>query len=421
MWLIPKSQFYPFVQASECLITELELDSNTLALTAEFWLTSSGTPTLRAASWSGWKSRPWSQRLYGPETLRLSDGSDGMALWIASLRASRASRTPWPAAEKAPTTAAGYGPPSQTAFAWFDRGSSSWKTSPGCDLLGEWTPYSQTWPRSGTALNGTAYERQTWEPVTSVSEFSSWPTARSSDGAKGGPNQAGSSGDLMLPSATAQWMAPMVPNGGRAVSAEVVASKGKTDSGKKTVGLESQVRHVLATPDCNTSSYSNGKMGPNIREQAANWPTPDTRDMNGTPRKDSNLAEGGRHGVSLHHAIGAWPTPASRDEKGENSLAHMLRTDGRIHHIDQLPNFVMYHSLHQDQTMNDGQQSSSSTHTSPRRLNPAFASWLMGWPWWWPNPGRISFAQSEMVSYRSRLHSQLSCLLGEQESHREAA
>lgn len=39
------------------------------------------------------------------------------------------------------------------------------------------------------------------------------------------------------------WMTPMVPNGGRRVSAEVVASKGATEDGKKTVGLESQSAH----------------------------------------------------------------------------------------------------------------------------------------------------------------------------------
>jgi hypothetical protein len=32
-----------------------------------------------------------------------------------------------------------------------------------------------------------------------------WPTARATDGTKGGPNQAGSSGDLMLPSAVQAW------------------------------------------------------------------------------------------------------------------------------------------------------------------------------------------------------------------------
>lgn len=43
------------------------------------------------------------------------------------------------------------------------------------------------------------------EPLTSAPESSYWPTARGSDGSKGGPNQRGSAGDLMLPSAAVQW------------------------------------------------------------------------------------------------------------------------------------------------------------------------------------------------------------------------
>ena len=41
-----------------------------------------------------------------------------------------------------------------------------------------------------------------------VAQAQAWPTPRGSDGTKGGPNQAGSKGDLMLPSAAAQWPTP---------------------------------------------------------------------------------------------------------------------------------------------------------------------------------------------------------------------
>ncbi len=263
MWLIPQS--LASALASECSMKGYVPDSGISADKAAFWAMSSGTPTLRQSSWQGWKARRWSRHLFGPATFRTCDGSNLLAGWTSSARASRASRTAWPEVAKESMTTAGYGLQSQSAFAWFDRDSFSWKTSPDFDLLGEWLPYSQTWPRSGSVLNGTASERQTWGPLT-----------------KG--NECSSSG----------LMTPPLPNGGRCVSAEVVASKGQTEKGKRTVGLESQVRHAWATPDCNTSTRSNGLMGPNIREQAS-----------------------------------AWPTPASRDQKGENSMAHMLRTDGR--------------------------------------------------------------------------------------------
>jgi hypothetical protein len=63
-------------------------------------------------------------------------------------------------------------------------------------------------------------------------------------------NRSDSPGAAIRPTlalAAAQWSTPNVPNGGRSVSAEVVASRGKTENGKRQVGLESEVRH-WATP-----------------------------------------------------------------------------------------------------------------------------------------------------------------------------
>jgi len=253
VWLIPQS--LASALASECSMKGYVPDSGISADKAAFWAMSSGTPTLRQSSWQGWKARRWSRHLFGPATFRTCDGSSLLAGWTSSARASRASRTAWPEVAKESMTTAGYGLQSQSAFAWFDRDSFSWKTSPDFDLLGEWLPYSQTWPRSGSVSNGTASERQTWAPPIKGRECSSsgWQTPATPKG--GGKVRGGERGnELLLPGQAEKW----------------------------------------ATPDCNTSTRSNGLMGPNIREQAS-----------------------------------AWPTPASRDQKGENSMAHMLRTDGR--------------------------------------------------------------------------------------------
>jgi hypothetical protein len=75
--------------------------------------------------------------------------------------------------------------------------------------------------------------------------------------------------------------------------------------------------------------------------------------------------------------------------------------------MDQLPNFIA-HSDSSPQRLIDspnGRTSSSDSHTLPRRLNPAFVSWLMGLPWWWTNPAPLSFAHSAMQSYLCRLRS----------------
>lgn len=56
-------------------------------------------------------------------------------------------------------------------------------------------------------------ERELWElemseRLTDETDGGAWPTCRASDGEHGGPNQRGSKGDLMLPSATVQWSTP---------------------------------------------------------------------------------------------------------------------------------------------------------------------------------------------------------------------
>jgi hypothetical protein len=174
------------------------------------------------------------------------------------------------------------------------------------------------------------------------------------------------------------WLTPNTPNGGRSVPPEIVSSKGMTESGKRTVGLESQSRH---------------------------WPTPVSNDDNKTPEAHmamkARMKGGARKSItSLQVLAQQWPTPATRDVKGSNSAEFVA-------HCPFSPRAPK---------ITDGQESSSNSPTSPRRLNPAFAGWLMGCPWWWTNPGLTSSAQSEMASYRYRLRQHLSSFFGDQGS-----
>lgn len=122
------------------------------------------------------------------------------------------------------------------SLARFDPATCSWKTSQLC-LLGGLIEFSGTWPRAGTTRNGTAYRRQPLVPRTFGTDSFLWPTPvhkpgggsvldggsnsrkaarrrgmmptpRASDGSKGGPNQRGSKGDLMLPSYVARFPTP---------------------------------------------------------------------------------------------------------------------------------------------------------------------------------------------------------------------
>lgn len=114
--------------------------------------------------------------------------------------------------------------------------------------------------------------------------------------------------------------------------------------------------------------------------------------------------------MALSAHVTHWPTPASRDYRtpnSEQSQASRSHTGG-----EQLPNFVEHHFSHPVLSTLDGRPLSRTVRTLPRRLNPAFGCWLMGWPIWWTNPALTNCVRSEMESYHCRLQWHLSSLCG---------
>lgn len=105
-----------------------------------------------------------------------------------------------------------------------------------------------------------------------VGQSQAWPTPRGTDGTKGGPNQAGSKGDMMLPSAAAQWPTPSAS----------IANDGESP----------ETWHARAAK---------------LKEKHGN---------------------GNGAGLPLTVAASQWPTPAARDSKGPNSEQHALETGG---------------------------------------------------------------------------------------------
>lgn len=95
--------------------------------------------------------------------------------------------------------------------------------------------------------------------------------------------------------------------------------------------------------------------------------------------------------------VTTWATPRANDPK-----------DGASH--GEAPT-NSYLSRQAPRSAINGRTSLHDGRTSRPRLNPAFVCWLMGWPWWWTNPARISFAAAEMESWRCKLRSRLRFLL----------
>ena len=77
-----------------------------------------------------------------------------------------------------------------------------WETDQMDLFSGLWEPFSETFPTSGVMrLDGSLWPLPMSVHPTDEREFLLLPTTRATDGTKGCPNQRGSSGDLMLPSA----------------------------------------------------------------------------------------------------------------------------------------------------------------------------------------------------------------------------
>jgi hypothetical protein len=66
----------------------------------------------------------------------------------------------------------------QELLARYDQSTSSWRT-PQSSLLGDYTEFSETWPRWGLMQDGVSYQQQTLVRHTKGTGSGSWPTPRS--------------------------------------------------------------------------------------------------------------------------------------------------------------------------------------------------------------------------------------------------
>ena len=241
MWLHVPLAFCP----SSPVAAHLIWPSDSLCQTLERSATWKGN-SLPPASWQRALHKDLSTTPLSGLTCEPSMLDAGVDRWIASLADSPAKISPSPAAarESSKETEAGYGSNLPASFARFDPASSSWKTS-AQSLFEESTPFSETWPRSGTMRSGCVFERQTWVPRTGGSGGSVWPTARSEDAQSCGNHP----GAMDSPTgATAQWATPRTITGG------AESGERKKELGRMTSG------------------------GGDLQSQSEQWPTPQARD-----------------------------------------------------------------------------------------------------------------------------------------------
>ncbi len=79
-----------------------------------------------------------------------------------------------------PATVLDYTGTSFEPFAWYDQDSRCWRTWQRC-LIEGWTRLSETWPRSGMARNGIAYQRAPLALLTGETESGLLPSPSATD------------------------------------------------------------------------------------------------------------------------------------------------------------------------------------------------------------------------------------------------
>lgn len=245
------------------------------------------------------KKAAWTQLLCGP-TYSPSTLQRGMTLWIASSRDSRARICPLRAAGLGSTeSVAGSSSTFSTLPMLAVRGASFWRTSqeslvPQLPLWTKKAPPSMSGITTPKAFRKWALKMAAYSKERPPESWENWPTA------------GGMRNGTLFQRPT--WVPAMGGQGGSALRGD-----------------------GWATPDCNTSTYSNGKMGPNIRQQASQWLTPNVptggRSVSAELVASKGMTDAGeKKTVGLESQTKHWATPNAHD--GRRPGADLRSTQG---------------------------------------------------------------------------------------------
>jgi hypothetical protein len=328
MWIIPKNlDCSHSAQATEDWI--LELSELAEVCSQSLMWRSSVSPS---RTWlQRWKRVNWLQHLSG-RILKPSQQKSFVDAWTSSLRDTLASRFPTQDSGKEATTQDTYGHSYRGQLQLFDLDASSLRMSKDILPTGLKTCCG-TWENWVTKLRADCSQRLNAARLTNESESSSldsfltpaatdykgsgqtgegrdrldyavergitkhhgpldqaststhgnhpeqFPTPRATDCSKGGPNQAGSKGDLMLPSAVNQWQTP---------ATDSFRSRG--GDRKHEMGLDQQAKQWL-TPRANEPCEKPGQVAARLKDRGshchgslsaqAKWATPRTKYADG--------------------------------------------------------------------------------------------------------------------------------------------
>jgi len=292
--------------------------------------------------------------------------------------------------------------------------------------------------------SGAIYRRDAWEPSTSETESSSWPTARSLETGEY-QNQRDGSTVQALSGVSQNWPTPNATDDRRGNTGYTEKQLNRPEGAPKILNHEvsqwftpNTARRGTEDPEKKAARQATAGGGcADLLTQAEYWATPNAMAGGSTSRGGERIGEqllGGQVSTFMETqsrlfnreleltpseseskeqsqpAPSSWPTPTSRDEKNPGTAAAARASAGHAQPLGEVAAHLC--SPQVPVTSTDGiELSPTDPSTSERRrLNPAFVCWLMGWPWWWTRAEPISFAAEEMASWRCKLQQCLSSL-----------
>lgn len=316
---------------------------------------------MREGTTGGFQACTFSREMCAP-SLPLS----GKDEWIACMRASLASLTPWLESVEARMTSETSGLRPLMSFGRFGHDGCFWKTSQDLFQTDSSAPSSVTWPASGTMQGGRCWALTTWAPRTGESGGGASQDWQTPKGTGGGNVSRGHdrAGELLLAGqaqkVSAQWPTPdaCVMNDGERVEswdarrARLLEKHRNGNGAGRVLAVESCrfSRPHLTTPQGGSECSGDG---PGSRRR---WSTPNTLD--GTD--------------SLMETLEEWKDRNARKKASNPKLGELHLSLGT-------------QAIREDKA---------------KRLNPLFVEHLMGWPIGYSDSKRWATDRSRSVQRR---------------------
>lgn len=410
MWLIPSN-----LSALDCSASAVapacstspsnSPGSTSLASARVWWVSQKGKPTPQVSSWPGWKKRVWSKRLFSAATSETwtPDLCGDLLTSLppdcpASLTAPQASSR----ALKMPVAGAAGMDPCPMRCASLKKQSPPWSASKMCrsgSRAGRSENLAMRYARWVTRSKTRSLPvRAKWVQAIAASASSYWPTCRANEANSSYQRDRGEKGKERptLNGLTREWRTPRNNTGP------------STDA--QHLSLDGQARE-WPTPMSRDSDESGGPGFATLPRKVKEWPTPAARDFrsaNSANRRALIMTGSQLPNFVAHN----WPTPRTSDVTSGRGVVELNGTFYRPgpHRLgDGLSDVSEGFFLLPGLSLETGPTSLPPLPTYPRRLNPVFVCWLMGWPWHWTLSEVTSFGAEATALWWAR-QQQLLCI-----------